>query len=396
MISVAEAQALCLAQVTPTGTQTISLADGANRVLAAPVRARRDQPPFAASAMDGYAIGHADARAQAVLRVVGEAAAGHGWSGQLNPGEALRIFTGAPVPNGADRVILQEDVTRAGDHITLTTTPPDDLYIRPQGTDFASGFTLDAPRRLSPSDLGLIAAMNVAQITVARRPRIAILSTGDELIEPGGTPAPDQIIASNAIALAALISDLGATPLRLPIVADREDALDAALAAAEAQQADMIVTIGGASVGDHDLVAPALRRFGVDMEFHKVAMRPGKPLMAGAKGSVAVLGLPGNPVSSLVCGHVFLAPMLRHAMSQSDPLPPMVPARLTAPLRPGGPRAHYMRAQIEDGPEGRRVTPYPRQDSALMTVMATANALLLHPPHAPATAEGSIVDVLPI
>lgn len=388
MISVAEALDRLFALAVPPGTEDVALTAAAGRVLAADAVARRDQPPFAASAMDGYAVAAADARPGAVLRVTGESAAGRGWAGGLAAGEAIRIFTGAPVPQGTGMVVLQEDVTRDGDRITLGNRLGEGTNIRPAGGDFASGMRLAAPRRLRPADIALLAAMNVARVTVARAPDVAIIATGDELVPPGGDPGPDQIIASNAYGLHALLRAEGARPRLLPIAADRMESL--AQAFALAGDADLILTIGGASVGDHDLVADAARAAGMEMAFHKVAMRPGKPLMAGGMGARRLLGLPGNPVSAMICGTVFLAPLIR-AM-QGLPARPMAREAmpLAAALGPNGPREHYLRAAI--GPDG--VTPLPRQDSSLLTVLAGADALIVQPPLDPGRPEGAPVDVI--
>jgi len=396
VISVEQAQSLCLDLVTPTNPVVVPLADSLGRTLAAPVQATRDQPPFSASAMDGYAVRNADAVQGASLTVVGEAAAGHGWDGQVEANQAVRIFTGAPLPLGADRVVIQENVSRTGDTITLTEPIGGNLNIRPQGADFKTSFQLDFPRILTAPDLALVAAMNQPNVTVADRPKVALISTGDELVMPGGAPSADQIIASNVFALQAMLRQAGAEPNVLPIAADTPKALDDILAAATDWGADIVVTIGGASVGDHDLVAPALDRFGVTRSFHKIAMRPGKPLMAGGKGEVAFLGLPGNPVSAIVCGHLFLLPMVRRALGQTDVLPRAVTARLNAPLPAGGPRAHYMRARYEEGADNRMVTAFDKQDSSMLTVLAEANCLLLRPIDDAAKQAGDAVTVYPI
>ncbi len=396
MIPVEQAQALCLDLVTQVGTASVSLVKARGRVLAAPVVAQRAQPPFSASAMDGYALRGLDAKAGARLEVAGESAAGHGWVGTVQAGQAVRIFTGAPVPEGADRVIIQENVQAGDGYIILGPDLGSGANIRPEGTDFTLGQTLTAPRVLRPADLALIAAMNQPQVTVARRPRVALISTGDELVMPGGSPAPEQIIASNVFALHAMLKDAGARPEILPIAPDTPQALDAVLEQAADWRADIVVTIGGASVGDHDLVAPALDRFGVQRSFHKIAMRPGKPLMAGHKGAVAFLGLPGNPVSAIVCGHLFLLPMVRRALGLTDVLPRAITARLHAPLPAGGPRAHYMRAVFAEQPQGRTVTAFDSQDSSMLTVLAEANCLLLRPIDDSAKAKGDSVTILPL
>ena len=396
MITVEQAQALCLDLVQTGPPETVALAETQGRTLSEALQAKRDQPPFSASAMDGYAVRQGDAVQGATLNVVGESAAGHGWDRTVREGEAVRIFTGAPVPDGADYVIIQENVAADGAQITLTETTTKNTNIRPQGADFKSDFYLDAPRVISAADLALIAAMNHPDVAVTRKPKVALISTGDELLMPGGDPSPNQIIASNVFALQAMLRDAGAKPNILPIAPDTPDALDEVLGQASDWGADIIVTIGGASVGDHDLVAPALDRFGVTRSFHKIAMRPGKPLMAGAKGTTAFLGLPGNPVSAIVCGHLFLLPMVRRALGQSNVLPRAVTARLTAPLSKGGPRAHYMRARFEEGAENRTVTAFDKQDSSMLTVLADANCLLLRPIDDTAKDAGDPVTIYPI
>jgi molybdopterin molybdotransferase len=393
MISVSDAQARCLALVRPLTTETVPLLQAAGRVLAADVQAGRDQPPFVASAMDGYALRDADATPGAVLQVVGEAAAGHGWPGILAKGEALRIFTGAPLPQGADRVIIQEDVRRISDQITLGDTFDQNTNVRPQGADFSNEFHLTAPRRLGPSELALLAAMNAGHVTVRRKPVVALIATGDELVMPGETPAPDQIIASNVFALKAMIDAAGGHARVLPIARDNEASLSTVYEMA--MGADLIVTIGGASVGDHDLVAQVAAGFGLTQSFYKIAMRPGKPLIAGAFGDgTAYLGLPGNPVSAIVCGHLFLLPMLRAMMGLRDVLPMPRGARLKAPLAANGPRDHYMRADLTETEAGREVLAFDQQDSSLLTVLSEANALLIRPAGAGPAATGDWVQVL--
>jgi molybdopterin molybdotransferase len=396
VITVEQAQALCLALVQTAETETIALADADGRTLADPLMAKRDQPPFPASAMDGYAIHSSDAKNGATLTVIAESAAGHGWSGTLKAGQAVRIFTGAPVPSGADQVVIQENVTREKYTITLGADAMFNINIRQQGADFKKEFILKSPRKLRPSDLALIAAMNHATVRVIRRPKVALISTGDELLMPGGDPAPDQIIASNVFALKAMLSNTGAVANVLPIAPDTPEGLDDILQQAEDWGADIIVTIGGASVGDHDLVAPALNRFGVNRSFHKIAMRPGKPLMAGAKGVTAFLGLPGNPVSAVVCSHLFLLPMVRSALGLSDVLPRGITARLEAPIPAGGPRAHYMRAHFTENESSRTVTPFAKQDSSMLTVLAEANCLLLSPIDDTPKVAGDLAIIYPI
>lgn len=396
MISVAEAQDRVLALAAALPAETVTLREACGRVLAEDARAMRDQPPFAASAMDGYAIAEVDHRAGASLKIIGEAAAGKGFSGSLLPGQAVRIFTGAPVPEGADRVVLQEDVSRAGERITLGTGLEVARHIRAAGQDFRAGDRVAAPCRLRPADLALLAAMNLAVVRVTRRPVVALIATGDELVMPGEVPGPDQIIASNGFALAAMAEAEGAVVRMLPIARDTEAALRAVLDLAEG--ADLVVTIGGASVGDHDLVARVAGAMGLERSFYKVAMRPGKPLMAGRLGPAAMLGLPGNPVSSIVCGHVFMLPVIRRMLGLAAVLPPLHHARLAHPLAANGPRAHYMRARLSRGMTGGLpdLSAFDDQDSARLRLLAQADALLVRPVNAPALAAGAEVDCLVI
>ena len=374
MIGVDEAQALCLGLLhDEPQVETVRMVAAAGRVLARPARAARAQPPFASAAMDGYAVRDAEVTIGARFAVVGESAAGHRWTGTLGPGQAVRIFTGAPVPEGADHVVIQEDVAREGDTVTLQPNLGNGPNIRPAGADFPAGFTLHAPRRLTPSDLALLASMNLAEVTVARRPRVALLATGDELVMPGETPGADQIIASNIFALKAMVDAAGGDGLILPIAPDREEALEEAMRAMA--DADIAVTIGGASVGDYDLVGKVGTALGMDRAFYKISMRPGKPLIAGRLGPVPYLGLPGNPVSAIVTGHLFLVPMVRRWQGLPDALPPRVTARLSQDVGPTGTRTHYMRAALKDGV----VTPFARQDSSLLSVLSEADALLERP-----------------
>ncbi|THD84299.1 molybdopterin molybdotransferase MoeA [Aliigemmobacter aestuarii] len=390
MISVEEALARVLALSKPMPVETVPLQKAAGRWLAEPARARRTQPPFRSSAMDGYAV--AGATVGDGFDVIGEAAAGRGWTGHIAPGQALRIFTGAPVPDGATRVVLQEDVTRTGDRITVTALSEGD-NIRPLGDDFIAGAEL-SPRRLRPSDLALLAAMNLPEIPVRRRPVVAVIATGDELVMPGEEPGPDQIIASNSFAIKALAEAAGAEARMLPIARDTEADLFAILTMA--LDADLIVTIGGASVGDHDLVGRVAESMGLDRAFYKIAMRPGKPLMAGRMQGVPLLGLPGNPVSAIVCGHLFLVPLIRVMLGDPSPGPHPARAVLARDERPTGPRTHYMRARLEPGDGLPLIRAFDRQDSALLSVLAEADALLIRPLGDGPRRAGEIVDYLPI
>lgn len=390
MITVSEARARLFDLIAPLGAEDVPLTEANTRILARPVAARRQQPPFAASSMDGYAVKAAEVEPDAMFQVIGEAAAGHGFGGTVGPGQAVRIFTGAPVPQGADFVVIQEDMTRKGTLATITGRPDGKNNIRPAGVDFEPGQTLSAPRRLRPADIALLAAMNVAEVPVTRKPVVALISTGDELVMPGETPGPDQIIASNTFGLKAMLEEAGAAVRILPIARDTEASLHTAFDLARG--ADLIVTVGGASVGDHDLVAPVAEQLGMERAFYKIAMRPGKPLMAGRLGDSAMVGLPGNPVSALVCGALFLAPMVRAMLGLGTGQLAFRQARLAGAVGPNGPREHYMRAQVENG----EIRAFDNQDSSLLRILSEANALLVRPPHDPARGAGEMLDYLPV
>lgn len=388
MISVDEARAALLALVDPLDIEEVPLRAAAGRMLARDVIATRTQPPFAASSMDGYALQRAEVEPDAMFKVIGEAAAGHGFAGEVKAGQAARIFTGAPIPKGADFVVIQEDVTRRGELITLGHRVGDKDNIRPAGGDFTKGDRVRAPLLLRPADIALLAAMNIARVPVTRKPKIAVLATGDELVQPGEAPGADQIVASNSYGLAAMFEGMSAQVHLLPIARDTEASLMQAFTLA--QDVDLIVTIGGASVGDHDLVAPVAAKMGMEQAFYKVAMRPGKPLMAGRMGRAAMIGLPGNPVSAMVCGTVFVAPVIAKMLGASTTAPALMQAPLATALPANGPRAHYMRAQLIDG----ALHPDGQQDSSLLSVLATADALLVRPVDDPARAIGDMVDYL--
>ena len=388
MITVEDALSHLFALVKPVGTERIGLAQAAGRALAEDAIARRDQPPFAASAMDGYAV-QGPVTGGEIYTVIGEAAAGTAFSGTVGPDQAVRIFTGAPVPQGADTVVIQEDITRDGNRVTVTGNHHG-TNIRPAGGDFKSGQTVAAPRRLTASDVALLAAMNVPQVTVTRKPVIAVISTGNELVMPGETPGPDQIIASNTFGLKALLDANGASTRILPIARDTESSLRQVFDLA--QGADLVVTIGGASVGDHDLVGKVAADLGMEQSFYKIAMRPGKPLMAGRMGNAMMVGLPGNPVSAMVCGHIFLLPVIDAMLGLPAQRRPLRTATLAAPVEANGNREHYMRALVENG----QLTAFERQDSALLTVLADANALLKRPINDGAQDIGATVEYLPL
>ncbi len=374
MILVEDALTHCLALTALTDTETLPLRRAHNRVMATAATAQLTQPPFAASAMDGYALGRPAAIGES-FTVIGESGAGHAFQGAIHPHQAIRIFTGAPLPEGGVSVAIQEDITHDGDQITLKTAAKMADNIRPRGQDFTLGQTL-SPRLLRPNDLALLAAMNVPEVSVRRRPIVALMASGDELVMPGETPGPDQIIASNTFALAAMVEAAGGEARILPIARDTEASLRTVFSLTEG--ADLIVTVGGASVGDHDLVGKVAADLGLERAFWQIAMRPGKPLMAGKVLGIPMLGLPGNPVSAIVCGHLFMVPMLK-AMLGLPPKLQVLSARLGADQPANGPRDHYMRARltVENGQP--TVTAFERQDSALLTILTEANALLIRP-----------------
>ena len=388
MISVQDALAHVLALATRTQTEVLPIREAGWRVLARSVVATRAQPPFATSVMDGYAISDETVVAGDTFSVIGEAAAGHGFPGVLGTGQAVRIFTGAPVPEGARRVVIQEDVWRQGDNISINENFDNSIYIRKIGADFHVGDELPSPRRLSSADITLIAAMNVPTVEIYKKPVVALIATGDELVMPGETPKEDQIIASNALGLALLVEQAGGIARVLPIARDTEGALHQAFDLARG--ADLIVTIGGASVGDHDLVGKVAQDRGLERAFYKVAMRPGKPLMAGRIEGAALLGLPGNPVSSMVCGKIFMQPLIRAMAGDVATTNARRSATLSNDIPANGPREHYMRA-LRDGSS---VSVAERQDSGLLSVLSTANALVVRPPLDPARKAGEAVEVI--
>jgi len=392
MISVDEALQRCFALVAPLGTETVPLRAALGRVMPQPALARLTQPPFPASAMDGYAL-QGDPAPGDRFTVIGEAGAGHAFAGTVGPGQAVRIFTGAPVPEGATRVVIQEDVEVKGRSIILRPNADKGSHIRPAGQDFREGDAL-SPRRLRANDLALLASMNHPDVTVTRRPVVAIIPTGDELVMPGEAPRADQIIASNSYALAALAEGVGAEARLLPIARDTEEELFTVLSMAEG--ADLVVTIGGASVGDHDLVGRVAESMGMERAFYKIAMRPGKPLMAGRLRGTPMLGLPGNPVSSIVCGHLFMLPMIRAMLGLGQHPPRTERAVLAQDTPANGPRTHYMRARLSPGSGLPQITPFDRQDSALLTILTEADALMIHAKDGPALKAGTEVDYLPI
>lgn len=396
MISVEEARQRILSGIRPTGAEEVSVAQAVGRVLAQDVAARTTHPPADVSSMDGYALRAADAAGAPVdLTVIGESAAGRAFEGSVSAGQAVRIFTGAPVPDGADAVVMQENTRREGEVVTVLEGVPEGNFIRPAGMDFAAGeVLLTAGTLLGPRDIGLAAAMNHAWLRVRRRPRVAILATGDEIKRPGDPLGPWDLPGSNSLALAAFVTANGGEPIDLGVAADTEQAVNEL--AAGARGGDLLVTSGGASVGDYDLVQSALGPKGLHVDFWKVAMRPGKPLMFGHLGEVPVLGLPGNPVSAVVCALIFLGPVLR-AMQGRAPDLPTVTARLTAGVPANDQRQDHLRASLDRGTDGQlHVTPFQRQDSAMLSRLAAADALILRPPHAPAAQADEPVEVIPL
>ena len=377
--------------MTPVGAEWAPLAAAHGRVLAAPVTANRTQPPFAVSAMDGYALRAEDAGdAPARLKVIGTAPAGGAFEGTLGPRQAVRIFTGGPLPAGADAIVIQEDTKTEGDEVIITQAAMAGKHIRAEGLDFRAGDAmLAAGRRLSARDVALAAAMNVPWLPVRRRPRIALLATGDELVRPGEPIGPHQIVSSNALGLSAMITAWGGEAMDLGIAADNREEL---LHIAEgAHGADMLVTLGGASVGDHDLVRSVLGEAGLEVDFWKIAMRPGKPLIFGHMRETPMLGLPGNPVSALICGLLFLRPAIASLLGQT-PFPSLVrSAILGAGMKANDNRQDYVRARLD---ATGAVIPFPVQDSAMLSSLAAAHCLIIRPPFAPAANAGDPVQVM--
>lgn len=395
MISVEEALTRLLALVEALPPEQISLADGLGRVLAEAISARRTQPPFAVSAMDGYAVRADDlARMPVELRIVAEVPAGSGFGGHVGPGEAARIFTGAPMPAGTDTMVIQEDTERSGDRVRVLEGAPRGHYVRREGLDFAEGDTLLNPgRRLSARDVGLLAAMNRPWLFVHRRPRIGILSTGDEIVMPGDPIGPHQIVSSNSLALAAIVTACGGVAVSVGNAPDDPEALRRIAAATSG--VDLLVTTGGVSVGEHDLVREALAVDGFDLDFWQIAMRPGKPLMVGRYRGTPMLGLPGNPVSTFVCAMLFLKPAIERLSGLSAAAEPVATARLGAALAGNDRRQDYLRARLARTADGvEEVFAFEVQDSSMMRLLSAADCLILRPPHAPAAAAGSIVPII--
>lgn len=401
LMPVAEARARVIAAAgAALPSETVALEACAGRTLAEGVVATRTQPPFDASAMDGYAARAADvSHPPAELALIGEAAAGRRFDGRVEPGQAVRIFTGAPLPEGADTIVIQENVERIGDggRIRVLASAAPGRFVRPRGLDFAEGAVLiSAGRALDARALALAAAMNHPALPVRRRPRVALIATGDELVMPGEQPGPDQIVASNLAALGALVARAGGEALSLGIARDTKASIREKLAAARAAEADVLVTLGGASVGAHDLVQETLREEGMALGFWKIAMRPGKPLMHGTLDGMLFLGLPGNPVSSLVCGLLFLRPAIRALLGDPDAgRLPTEWAVLGAPMGENDEREDYVRAALVPRPGALpEVTPFPVQDSSMLGILARADALIVRPVRDRARAAGEAVEIV--
>jgi molybdopterin molybdotransferase len=395
MISVEEALTRLLAPLEALPAEQVSIAEAVGRVLAEDVVARRTQPPFAVSAMDGYAVRAADVASVPVnLRIVAEIPAGAGFGGVLDKGEAARIFTGAPLPEGADTIVIQEDTERDGDTVRVIEGAKLGTYVRRAGLDFAEGdVLLRAGTRLTPRHIGLAAAMNRPWLFVHRRPHVGILSTGDEVVMPGEPIGPHQIVSSNALALAAFVTACGGVPVGLGNAPDDADALRRF--AAGARGVDLLVSTGGVSVGEHDLVRGVLSEDGLKIDFWEIAMRPGKPLMSGSYRGTPMVGLPGNPVSTLVCSLLFLKPAMERLSGLPDNPEPMLTARLGRDLRQNDGRQDYLRSRLARGADGvLEATPFDVQDSSMMHPLASSDCLVIRPPHAVAASAGTMVPII--
>jgi molybdopterin molybdotransferase len=397
LMPVADALAAVLSGAEPLAEEMVALDAAYHRVLARDVASLRTQPPQAMSAMDGYAVRALDAaRVAARLKVIGEVAAGRPFERTVGPGEAVRIFTGGVVPEGADAVVIQEDTVVEGGGITITEAAMRGRHIRPAGVDFTKGdVLLTRGTRLADRDLSLAAGMNYPELPVRLRPKVAILATGDELVMPGVTPGPGQIVYSNGYALRALARAEGADTIDLGIAADTVEATTAGIRRARAANADILVTTGGASVGDHDLVKRSLEAEGVTIAFWRIAMRPGKPMMHGRLGTMRVIGLPGNPVSSYVCGFLFLVPLIRALSGRAIIHHARATALLGRDVAANDQREDYLRARLEERGDGALIaTPVNHQDSSLLANLAAARALVIRAPFAPAAGAGSPCDIV--
>jgi molybdopterin molybdotransferase len=396
LLSVAEALERVLADAAPLPAEEVPLADADGRVLAFGLKALRTQPPADVSAMDGYAVRAGDVvNAPAKLKVIGEVAAGRPFAAVVGPGEAARIFTGGVVPAGADAVVVQEVTQRQGDFVEIQKSTDKGRNVRPQGLDFRAGDTLLAKgRRLTARDLQLAAGMNHPLVPLHRRPKVALFATGDELVPPGSEPGPGQIVYSNGFALTALAREEGAEVIDLGVVGDKLEATIAAIRDARERGADILVTTGGASVGEYDFVNRAFAAEGAALSFWKIAMRPGRPLMHGRLDGMHMLGLPGNPVSSYVCAFLFLVPLIRRLCGRADLVAPTETAILGCDLPANDERADYLRSTLTQGPQGPVANPFPTQDSSMMAPLAKADCLLIRERHAPPAKAGSRCEIV--
>ncbi len=394
MISVTEAREIIIAALSATGSENIPVMETMGRVLATDAVARITHPGADVSAMDGYAVRAADASVGVALNIVGTSAAGHPWSGTIGPGQALRIFTGAYIPDGADAVVIQEDTATTNNAVTINEAATKGRHIRPMGQDFKTGETiLRTPRKLTYRDVGLLAAMNLATVPVFKRPRVGVLSTGDEVVMPGEDVKHGQLVSANGPGLCAFIASHGATPVHLGIARDDESSLKAMAEAAV--NLDMLVTSGGVSVGDHDLIARVLGANGLSVAFHKIAMRPGKPLLFGALKGTPFFGLPGNPVSAMVCAVLFLGPALEKMQGLPGAAPTTTRAKLGSPLKANDKREDYLRTALSRDANGDLIaTPFAKQDSGMISSLARADALLIRAPFAPVAKVGENVEVI--
>ena len=397
LLPVDEALTRILVRVPPVRAEMVPLAEADGRVLAAPLVADHNQPPFDASAMDGYAVRSADIVDGHRLEIIGISQAGAGYDGTIGPGQCVRIFTGAPVPPGADAVIMQEEASVEGSLVRFSDRPKPGRSIRPIGNDFAAGQTLlPAGTLMTPFGLALAAAANRAELSVAERPSIAVLATGDELVEPGTRLSPGRIVASNSYGLIPLLSPYARDVTDHGIARDDRAALAPRLEAIFAAEPDVLVTTGGASVGDHDIVQEILKRLGVEVDFWRINMRPGKPLMFGTHGRTLVFGLPGNPVSAMVTATVFIKPALRHWLGYAHPRGTILRLPLAAPTPPNSGRRHFMRAQLVEAKDASAALPILETDSGHTSSLAQADLLIVQPENDPGQRTGTVVEALPL
>ena len=395
LLPVDDALKAILARVPPITSETVALEAALGRMLAAPLIASHDQPPFDASAMDGYALRAADVVEGRMLKVIGMSQAGAGFAGEVGPNQAVRIFTGAPLPQGADTVIMQEEAVRKGDFVRFTAPARPGHSVRTRGNDFATGqVLLEAGTLLGAMHISVAAAANAAELVVARRPRLGLVATGDELVLPGTVLAQDQIVASNSFGLRALLSPYAEAIADHGIIPDNRNVLRTRLSQALDEAPDMLITTGGASVGEHDLVQDVLKDLGVELDFWRINMRPGKPLMFGTRGRTLVFGLPGNPVSAMVTALVFIRPALRAWLGYRGVASWHLPLSGTTP--PNSARRHFMRARLVHAAAGPTLEPIAQTDSGHTSSLAAADMLIIQPEHDPGQPAGTIVEALPI